>query len=161
MQPNREFTELGLPQKWHRRLERRGIHTVADLCGKMEKELRVDRLIGPKTIQAIKEALDAKGLSLADAPEKQAVNCICPGRPKMDFLMANRGGEFWECSACSRLLYRSRVTPVQSWYRVEGLMPDGIPEVSKRHCQTCQAETIHICKPDGSWLCLPCRVRVK
>ena len=71
MQPNREFLDLGLPSQYHRRLERHGIRTIKDLCAKTERELRSFRFIGDQTIQAIQEALQGKGLSLAQSPERR------------------------------------------------------------------------------------------
>jgi hypothetical protein len=156
MQPNREFTDLGLPQKYHRRLERMGITSVTDLCARTEKELRFYRSIGDKTIRAVKDALAAKGLCLADNSRGPRPNCVCSGWPAMELWMADDIGEIWECPNCARLLYRSRVSDIQTWYVAEASIPE--LEVNKRLCPTCQRETVHIKKVDGGWLCLECRV---
>ncbi len=74
MQPNREFSDLGLPLQYHRRLERAGIHTVADLCAKTEGEIYVLRGVGVGCLRAVRQALASKGLSLADEPSPEVTS---------------------------------------------------------------------------------------
>lgn len=118
---NREFTELGLPEEYHRRLERGGITTVAELAAKTEEELYQIRSVGRGTIKAIQRALVGKGLAMGLSAMPRSVACICSGRPAMEVMMADRRGEIWECPNCARLLYRSKVSAVQKWYADIGL----------------------------------------
>ena len=40
--------------------------------------------------------------------------CVC--RVEMAFLMDNKKAELWQCPACHRLLYRSKVSMAETWY---------------------------------------------
>ncbi len=168
MIPNKEFSALGLDEKYHRRLERQGISTVTALCAMTEQELRLLPGVGMVRAGAIATALKAKGLSLADKDQPDPVTCICPGKPVMEFLMANKTGELWECSQCARVLYRSRVSLVQTWYRAEKSLISPEVELERQFCPTCKADTIHYRNPAATetehgeaWLCIECRLGAK
>ena len=64
--PRTPLRELGLPKLVYLRLKQRGYHTVEQLCETSEWHLLGERLIGPKCVSAVKEALSARGLSLAE-----------------------------------------------------------------------------------------------
>jgi len=42
----------------------------------------------------------------------------------MAFLMDNKKAEVWQCPACHRLLYRSKVSAAQAWYGPEANLED-------------------------------------
>lgn len=152
------LSELCLPRRHHNPLRRAGIHTVEELCTLRGKELRVLRSVGVGCVKAIEEALALRGLCLADEPLKDRVTCICQDRPALEFLMGNRRGEILECPKCSRLLYRSKVASVQTWYRQETSGVEGLT-IENRHCDVCRSVEPHLLKADGSWPCLACLVR--
>ena len=152
------LSELGLSGRYNNPLRRFGIHTVEELCTRTREEISVLRSVGVGCLEAIEEALAKRGLCLAAEPMADVVNCICPERPALEFLMGNRRGAILECPKCSRLLYRSKVASVQTWYRPEVSSPEGLT-IEQRHCMPCGGDEPHLLKADGSWVCLACLVR--
>ncbi|HEX76169.1 MAG TPA: hypothetical protein G4O12_06255 [Dehalococcoidia bacterium] len=53
------------------------------------------------------------------------LTCLC--RVEMAFLMDNKKDEVWQCPACHRLLYRSKVSSAQAWY-----VPEANLEVNRQ-----------------------------
>lgn len=154
----RPLTELGLPARVTNPLRRAGIHTLEELCIRTTTEVQGIRWIGARAMKEIQEALAQRGLCLADEPIADVIHCICSTKPVMEFFMGNRRGEMLECPKCSRLLYRSKVTPIQKWYQPEATWPSEL-KYEMRHCMACQSAEPHIKKVDGSFQCLACLVR--
>jgi len=151
-----DLSELGLPLMYQKRLNRNGITTIKELCEKSERDLYFLRNVGHKCIEAVKEALAARGLSISSPTVAPAPTCICPGRPEMELVADTRRGTIYECATCSRLLYQSKVEPVQTWYRPEITFGDLRLEVSQRHCSACDGLQLHVRVEGGLWRCLAC-----
>ena len=100
---NGDLTELHLPFKYRRRLNRNGITTIKELCERSEQDLSHLRNVGPTCIEAVKQALAARGLSISAPTVAPAPTCICPGQPEMELLADIRRGTLYECPNCARL----------------------------------------------------------
>ncbi len=150
------ISTLDLDYVYVHRLNRNGISTISQLTAMSEKDLSSLRTVGDKCVQACKAALATRGLSLAQSREKPEAACLCEDDQEMELIADNPRGSYFECQACGRILYRSKVTPVVAWFRAD--ITAGVPglQIERRFCADCNGQELHVRASGGDWRCLAC-----
>lgn len=98
--------------------------------------------------------------------KEQRPTCHCGMPPEMECLIDAPTGDVWEHSACGRVVYRSKKTPVETWLLPEATV-NAIEQLralagihyERRFCVACGGSQWHIWKGDGPAVCLNCRLK--
>lgn len=95
-------------------------------------------------------------MSTGTPREKPEAVCLCEEDQEMELIADNPGGTYFTCPACGRLLYRSKVSSVVSWFRPD--ITVGVPdlEIERRFCADCNGLELHVRASGGLWRCLAC-----